>query len=79
MGIDLRRRIARGARVVEERFDSSRFRLKRRFGLLDPFEILPYRGYGTPRGLLLKGRVLEEAGVSHVGQDATLWLNLRNM
>ena len=36
-------------RVVEERFDDFRFSFKRRFGLLDPFEILPYRPGGTAR------------------------------
>ena len=67
------------ARVAEERFDALRFRLKRRFGLLDPFEILPYRGHGTQRELFLKGRVLEEAGITNAGQNDTLWNNLRNM
>jgi phosphatidate phosphatase APP1 len=76
---DWRQRIKSEARVVEERFDTLRFRLKRRFGLLDPFEILPYRGYGTPREVLLKGRVLEEAGITRAGQNDTLWNNLRNM
>lgn len=56
-----------------------RFRLKQRFGLLDPFEILPYRGHGTTRELFLKGRVLEEAGITRAGQDDTVWHNVRNM
>ena len=76
---DWRQRIKSVARVVEERFDALRFRLKRRFGLLDPFEILPYRGHGTPQDLFLKGRVLEESGISRAGQNDTLWHNLRNM
>ncbi len=76
---DLRRRLVSGARVVEERFDTLRFRSKRRLGLLDPFEILPYRGHGTTRELFLRGRVLEEAGITRAGQDDTMWHNLRNM
>ena len=76
---DWRKRIKSGARVVEERFDTMRFRFKRRFGLLDPFEILPYRGHGTPLEVFLKGRVLEESGISRAGQNDTLWHNLRNM
>ena len=67
------------AKTFEERFDALRFRIKRRFGLLDPFEILPYRGYGTSRELFLKGRVLEEAGISHAGHDDTVWQNVLNM
>ncbi|MDQ4129079.1 MAG: DUF2183 domain-containing protein, partial [Actinomycetota bacterium] len=76
---DWKRKVAKVARGVEERFDAMRFRLKRRLGLLDPFEILPYRGHGTQGELFLKGRVLEEAGITRAGQDDTLWNNLRNM
>ena len=68
-----------GARALERRFDALRFRLKGRLGLLDPFEILPYRGHGTPTELFLKGRVLEEAGITRAGQHDTVWRNLRNM
>ena len=74
-----RRTIAVGAHAVEERFDRFRFEAKRRLGMLDPFEILPYRGYGTPRELFLKGRVLEETGITRSGQYDTVWDNLRNM
>ena len=74
-----RRTIAVGAHAAEVRFDRFRFRLKRRFGLLDPFEILAYRGYGTPRELFLKGRVLEVSAITRSGQNDTAWNNLRNM
>ena len=71
--------MAAALRVIEKRFDELRFGLKRRFGLLDPFEILPYRGHGTPHRLFLKGRVLEERGITSSGQYDTVWDNLRNM
>jgi phosphatidate phosphatase APP1 len=74
-----RRVVATGVHAAEGRFDRLRFGLKRRFGLLDPFEVLPYRGYGTPRELFLKGRVLEETGITRAGQDDTALENLRNM
>ncbi len=61
------------------RFDRFSFGLKRRFGLLEPFEILPYRGYGTLRELFLKGRVLEETGITRSGQVGTPWENVREM
>jgi phosphatidate phosphatase APP1 len=64
---------------AEDWFDRFRFRFKRRHGLLDRFEILPYRGHGTERELILRGRVLEEKGVTRSTQDDTLWQNLRNM
>jgi phosphatidate phosphatase APP1 len=67
------------AKAIEGRFDAFRFWFKRRFGLLDPFEILPYRGHGTDRELFLKGRVLEETGIIHAGQDDAVWRNVLNM
>jgi phosphatidate phosphatase APP1 len=76
---ELRRRALIVARGVEERFDACRFRVKRRFGLLDPFEILPYRGYGTSREFFLRGRVLEEAGITCAGRDDSVWKNILNM
>jgi phosphatidate phosphatase APP1 len=76
---ELRRRALVVAREVEERFDAFRFGLKRRLGLLDPFEILPYRGYGTSMELFLRGRVLEEAGITRAGQDDAVWKNTINM
>ncbi len=47
--------------------------------MLDPFEILSYRGHGTSRELFLKGRVLEESGIAHAGRDAAAWRNVVNM
>jgi phosphatidate phosphatase APP1 len=79
LSVSWKRVVATGLHSAEERFDRFRFALKRRFGLLDPFEVLPYRGYGTPRELFLKGRVLEEAGITRSGQDDTVLENLRNM
>ncbi len=71
--------MAAGAHAAEVRFDRFRFGLKRRLGLLDPFEVLPYRGYGTSRELFLRGRVLEVSGITGSGQADTVVQNLRNM
>jgi phosphatidate phosphatase APP1 len=69
----------RAAKAFEQGFDALRFKIKGHFALFDPFEILPYRGHGTPRELFLKGRVLEEAGITRSGHDDTVWQNVRNM
>jgi phosphatidate phosphatase APP1 len=74
-----RRALLAAANAVEQRFDRLRFTAKQRLGLLDPFEILPYRGHGTARELFLRGRVLEERGITRSGQHDTPWDNLRNM
>ena len=76
---DISRTLVSAANAVEQRFDRLRFDGKRRLGLLDPFEILPYRGHGTARSLFLKGRVLEERGITRSGRHDTPWDNLRNM
>jgi phosphatidate phosphatase APP1 len=39
---------------------------------------MPYRGYGTPEYLYLKGRVLEDQGIKIREEDASVWKNLRN-
>jgi phosphatidate phosphatase APP1 len=67
------------ARDLEDWFDAWRFEVKRRYGLLGRLEVLPYRGHGTDRRLFLRGRVLEEKGISRSMSDDTLWENLRNM
>jgi len=77
--VDWRRTALVVGQAIEERFDAFRFGLKRRLGLLDPFEILPYRGHGTRRELFLKGRVLEESGITHAGRDDAVWKNIFNM
>ena len=73
------RKIAPVANALEERFDGLRLGIKTRFGLLDPFEILPYRGHGTPRELFLRGRVLEERGITRSGQRSSVLTNVGNM
>jgi phosphatidate phosphatase APP1 len=77
--VNWRRAVAVGALAAEKHFDRFKFDLKRRAGLLDPFEILPYRGHGTRRNLFLRGRVLEETGITRSGQYDTALMNLRNM
>jgi phosphatidate phosphatase APP1 len=77
--IEWRRKALVLGRAIEERFDAFRFWLKQRLGLLDPFEILPYRGHGTTGELFLKGRVLEESGITRAGRDDAAWKNILNM
>lgn len=64
---------------VEEHFDLLKYRFRERMGGRDPIMILPYRGYGTPELLYLKGRVLEDRDINAAVDDDTLWDNLVNM
>ena len=74
-----RRSVVTAGRAAEERLDQLKFQLKRRTGQLGPIEVLPYRGYGTPETLFLKGRVLERKGITRSSTNDTVGTNLRNM
>ncbi len=67
------------ARSAEAVFDRARFKLKQFSGLLSEVEVLPYRGYGTPHILSLRGRVLEDKGITRSSAEDTALNNLRNM
>lgn len=70
---------APGARKLGRVVRRVGYSAKRRFGLLSALEILPYRGYGTPREVFFRGRVLEERGITRAGQDAPVYRNILNM
>ena len=59
-----------------ERFvDRKKNEMKRPF-LRDELMVFPYLGYGTKKELYLKGRVLEDKGISDPEDDDSLWANL---
>jgi phosphatidate phosphatase APP1 len=64
---------------VEDHFDQLKYRLGERFGANDPIMIRPYRGIGSQEKLYLKGRVLENEGVTPPEDNDSLWENLVNM
>ncbi|GAA4343647.1 App1 family protein [Flaviaesturariibacter amylovorans] len=69
----------RSAAQLEERWDVLRNGFTRRLGLNAPVQIVPYRTYGTPRKVYLKGRVLEDKGIAAAGDKDTVLNNLLNM
>jgi phosphatidate phosphatase APP1 len=64
---------------LENQFDDMKYRLHNYLGGPGPIKIIPYRGYGRPNKLYLKGRVLEDKGVTLATPDDSLWDNLLNM
>ncbi|AKT38651.1 App1 family protein [Chondromyces crocatus] len=52
--------LVRAAFHVEHQFESLSYRLRSKLNLARPPRILPYRGYGTTRACVVKGRVLED-------------------
>jgi phosphatidate phosphatase APP1 len=64
---------------VEDHFDRLKYRLGEHLGANDPIMIRPYRGFGSQEKLYLKGRVLENEGVTPPEDNDSLWENLVNM
>jgi phosphatidate phosphatase APP1 len=53
--------------------------LKKYTGLLRPFTILPFRGYGCDDSIVICGRVIESLDIGSPKQEDSWWKNLRNM
>jgi len=53
---------------LEDAFDKAKLNFKRRFGLIDPVIILPYRGYAYQNRAHIGGRLLEKEGALKEGQ-----------
>jgi len=64
---------------INDTYDAVKRSISKKLGWEDPIKIMPYRGYGTPEWVFLKGRVLQDQGVKIREQDAPLWDNLVNM
>lgn len=57
---------------VENKVDRTKHRIWRPY-LRNELMIFPYLGYGTAEALYLKGRVLEDKGISNPADDASIW------
>jgi phosphatidate phosphatase APP1 len=64
---------------VERQYDLLKNRFRERLGLYHPIMIAPYRGYGTPERMFLRGRVLKDRNIPPAQEDDSSWENLLNM
>ncbi len=64
---------------AEQRYDTLKWRIKRRLGWLAPLQIIPYRGFGNQESVYLSGRVQEAKDVGSPKEDAPWWKNARAM
>jgi phosphatidate phosphatase APP1 len=69
----------RSASLIEDKWDELRFNFKKKLGLNDPVQVVPYRTYGSARRLYIKGRVLENKDIAATGDKDTILNNLLNM
>jgi len=66
-------------RALEKRYDALKYRVYYALWGPGPIKIHPYRGYGTRRELRLRGRVLEDRGITPASETDSWWRNLVNM
>ncbi len=55
------------------------YRLSQRLGINNPIQVVPYRTYGTPERVYVRGRVLEDKKITSAKEGDHLFTNLLNM
>src|SRR4051812_20184838 len=74
-----RRLLIAGLVELGRRARANQLGLKWYFDQIDPIQIVPYRGYGTPALIHLRGRVVEDKGITRHAVSRSGWRNLRDM
>ncbi|CAA9541038.1 MAG: hypothetical protein AVDCRST_MAG88-15, partial [uncultured Thermomicrobiales bacterium] len=75
---DWRTRMAGALSGIEVRLDAVRLRFLLRRGVLDPVRVVPYRGWGTPGMIHLRGRVVARRQIRRPTANDNAWRNLRD-
>jgi phosphatidate phosphatase APP1 len=75
----LKKRITKALAGLEQKADDVLFDLRKRLGYTDPLQIVVYRTYGTLHRLYIKGRVLEDKGITASTADDSILANLIRM
>lgn len=70
---------ARIAHILEAGVDAFQYSVLARLTRGNQIVIVPYRGYGTPQCLYLRGRVLQDSGITPARETDSIWRNLLNM
>lgn len=74
-----KRKLLNTAIQADDIADQQIFHLRRRLGMIDKVMVLPYRTYGTPNNVYVRGRVLEDKKITAASEDDNLFTNLLNM
>lgn len=64
---------------LEQEIDKQRYSLKDKLNLVSPATIQAYRGYGSEKGIFLRGRVIENEGLELPSKDASIWQNIKSL
>lgn len=76
---NLQRSIASLIQRVEQPFDRLKYGLGSRLARAAPYMIIPYLGYGSRNFVKLKGRVIEDKGITPAKDTDRFWHNMLNM
>ena len=60
-------------------FDKQVYSLRQRLGTMGTIQVFPFRTYGTPYHLYVRGRVLEDKKIAAGNEADNLFINLQNM
>lgn len=63
---------------LDDMADAAMLRLRQRLGIMDTYQVVPYRTYGTTDKIYVRGRVLEDKKMA-VSKDDNFFDNLLNM
>jgi phosphatidate phosphatase APP1 len=74
-----KKKLIRFARELDDVTDHWNFWLRQRFSGIEPVQIIPYRSYGTPQRIYIRGRVLKDKGIRRALDEDNLLTNLLNM
>ena len=64
---------------ADDTLDRTKFAIKKRFNLIDPIVIMPYRGFGNQTEIKLSGRILEDEGITEALNTDSKWRNMVSM
>ncbi|MBE9182752.1 DUF2183 domain-containing protein [Oculatella sp. LEGE 06141] len=61
---------------LESRYDTLKSTVQETVGWGSSLQLIPYRGYGSERQVVLTGRVLRDSNLSSASADSSVWENL---
>lgn len=64
---------------LDDMADKQIYNLRQRLGMIDKIQVLPFRTYGTPNHVYVRGRVLEDKKITAAQEGDNLFTNLLNM
>lgn len=64
---------------LDDIVDRQMYRLRQRLGTMDKIQVVPFRTYGTPQHVYVRGRVLEDEKITAATEADHLFTNLLNM